>query len=267
MTNDDYIKIIENQAAKPTKIKNVQKVLGNHITNSSLFHVNQFGKTFIYKISDPKTSFRNLMLAQALLQNGVLVPDSKVFIGGGTYFERYEIIPGTTLSETLLNESMAPDELENILRDVLTYDKKITEVTPNIKKFSKELILYERRKNHNTQDFGQLLAKLHYVINKKSTTYGNIALHHADLNQSNILLDENKKFKALLDLDSLAICDEYTMLSQIILLWPNISTNKLIEIYESVYNKKLNKRHLKKVIHFRIVKAKIANVLRNIKQK
>lgn len=262
MTNNDYIEIIKNQAATPTEIKPVTKILNNDVKNSSLFHVNQFGKTFIYKISDHETSFRNLMLAQALLQNDVHVPDSKVFISGGEYLETYEMIPGTTLSGAIFHNSLTNDKIEQILRDTLIFDKKITEITPKITRFSQQLILHERRKNHNAQEFGKLLAKLHYTINKKQTTYGNVALHHADLNPSNILLDDNGTVTALLDLDSLALCDEYTMLSQILFYWPNTSIDMTIKTYESVFGKKINKRHLENLMLFRKTKALVATALR-----
>lgn len=264
MTNNEYIEIIKNQAATPTEIKPVTKILNNDIKNSSLFRVNQLGKHFIYKISDPETSFRNLMLAQILRARNIPVPDSKIFISSGIYFERYEMIPGTTLSGAILNDCLTYDEIKQILYDTLVYDKKISETTPNIQKFSHQLILHERRKPHNTKEFGKLLAKIHYIINKQQTTYGNVALHHADLNPSNILLDNNNKVTALLDLDSLALCDEYMMLSQMLLYWPTISTDLIVDIYESVFEQKLNKRHLETLMRFRTVKSHAASVLRKI---
>ena len=267
MTNNEYIEIIKNQAPTPEEIKPVQKIINNRVENSSLFKVKQFGKTFIYKVSDSNTSFRNLMLAQSVLAHGVLVPDSKIFIGGGTYFEKYEIIPGTPLSVAILNNQVSNTDIENILHDTIAADKEISKIQINDHAFSSQLILHARRKYHNTKDFGKILAMLHHIINKKQTTYGQVALHHADLNPSNILLDEHGNFKALLDLDSLALCDEYTALSQILLLWPNISLDLIVETYESISGKKLNKHHLQNLMRFRIVKSKTAAFLRKIKTK
>lgn len=264
MTNDEYIEIINNQAATPDEIKPIQKIINNRIKNSSLFKVKQFGQTFIYKVSDKDTSFRNLMLAQSVLAQGVLVPDSKIFIGGGTYFEKYKIIPGTPLSVAILNNQVSNTDIENILHDTIAADKEISKIQINNLAFSSQLILHERRKYHNTKDFGKILGTLLYSINKQQAKHGNIALHHADLNPSNILLDENGNFKALLDLDSLALCNEYSMLTQILFMWQNLSLDKVIEIYESVYEQKINKHYLQSQMQLKKVKASVAKTLRKI---
>lgn len=265
MTNDKYIEIIKNQAATPKKVKPIQKVINNQVINSALFSVEQFGQQYIYKISDPETSFRNLMLAQLLIKNGVSVPDSKTFVNNGVYFETYKLIPGNTLSVALQELQDIPQStLESILYNTLEYDKKISETKIPNKTMMEQLLLYTRREKHNTHDFGKILAKIHYIINKRNSTYGNVALHHADLNPSNILLYPNLELKAILDLDGIALCDEYTMLSQILLYWPNVSLPKVVEIYKSVFDRDINQRHLKNIVRFNKAKTKIAKTLRTI---
>ena len=273
MSNDKYIEIIKKQAATPTEINPVTKIINNREENSSLFRVTQFGKTFIYKISDRNTSFRNLMLAQYLLSNGVPVPDSKIFVSGGVNFERYEQIPGITLSTFLArkmwgtSQSFIESQTQRILREVLAYDKKISKISPKNENIKKQLVLCERRKHHHTKDFGKLIADIDYAINKKQTEYGTVALHHVDLNPSNILLDEHGKFKAILDLDSLALCDEYTMLAQILMSWPNLSIDEVVEIYKSVFYRDINTRHLKNLLIYKKIRNKTATVLRQIRNK
>ena len=265
MINNEYIELLKHQAPMPEEIKPVQKVINNRIESSSLFKVKQFGKTFIYKISDSNTSFRNLMLAQILLEKDIAVPDSKVFISGGKYFERYEILQGRPLSNAIMDNSLTKDEIEKVLYDMIACDYKISKIDVSKQNFANQLILSARRKNHHTKDFGKFIAKVLYVLNKAQEKHGRIALHHADLNPSNVLLDDNGNFKALLDLDSLALCNEYTMLSQILFLWPNLSLDKVVEIYESVYGEKLNKRYLQGQLHLKRIKANVAKTLRKIK--
>ena len=267
MTQQKYIDIIMNQAATPKTVKPITKIINKKPENSSLFKVEQLGKTYIYKISDPQTSLRNLIMAQILLKNGVSVPDSKIFICGDQYFEKYEFNSGITLSAALSELDILPDTMEFILYETLKNDKKISEISVPNKDMAEQMVLYNRRKKHNTKDFGKILAAIHYIINKRQTTYGNVTLHHADLNPSNILLDSNLEFKSLLDLDGLALCDEYTVLSQILLSWPNLSVDKTVEIYESVFKQNLNKAHLKNMLYFRKMKSKTATVLRKVLQK
>lgn len=263
MTDTKYTDIIMHQAATPTKIKPVDKVIHNKTEKSSLFMVEQFNNTYIYKISDPKTSFRNLMLAQALLKNGVPVPDSKVFVGNNQYFETYKMTQGSPLSVAFQELDIPSYTMELILYNVLECDKKISETVINNKNILEQLVLHTRRTKHNIDEFGKGLATIYGTINKRLTTYGNITLHHADLNPSNILLHPNLRFKSLLDLDSIALCDEYTMLAQILLSWPNVSIKTIVEIYNSVFNKDINAHHLKHLVRFKKMKTVVATKLRN----
>lgn len=89
-------------------------------------------------------------------------------------------------------------------------------------------------------------------------------MHHADLNPSNILLDENGKFRALLDLDGIALCDEYTMLLKIITTWPNASTKQVSETYNKIIDGEINMRHIQKLKAFNTIKSKLSEKLRNI---
>ncbi len=266
MNQTDYIHIIETQSPKPESIVPVKKIIDNNIQPSALFIVEQFGRQFIYKISDIKTASRNLILAQSVLTNGVLVPDSKIFIGiGGVHFERYEIIPGQTLAHAIKAQSISETQIyNNILPAVLMADKKISEIHIDKKTILDELVLHDRRKKHNSQDFGKFLANIHYAINKRTTTYGDVKMHHADLNPSNILLDENGKFRALLDLDGIALCDEYTMLLKIITTWPNASTKQVSETYNKITDGEINMHHIQKLKAFNTIKSKLSEKLRNI---
>ena len=150
MSNDKYIEIIKNQAATPTEITPVEKVINNRVESSSLFKVRQFDRNFIYKISDRYTSFRNLMLSQYLLSHGVPVPDSKIFVGGGVNFEKYEIIPGITLSEFLKDnkwgnsQNFVKSQLKRVLSETLAYDKKISEIDIPSETIKKQLVLCDR---------------------------------------------------------------------------------------------------------------------------
>lgn len=273
MSNDKYIEIIKNQAATPTEITPVEKVINNRVESSSLFKVRQFDRNFIYKISDRYTSFRNLMLSQYLLSHGVPVPDSKIFVGGGVNFEKYEIIPGITLSEFLKDnkwgnsQNFVKSQLKRVLSETLAYDKKISEIDIPSETIKKQLVLCDRRKIHHTKDFGKLIASIDYIINKRLTTYGNVTLHYADLNPSNILLDNCGKTKALLDLDSLALCDEYIVLATVLMYWPNLSVDEVVEVYKSVFNRDINKRHLKNVLRVKKLRNQTATFMRKMRQK
>ena len=262
MSDTNHIKIITAQAAKPSNIALVGKVVTNKTKDSDLFQVEQFGKIFMYKISDSHTAFRTLMLSQYLLANNIPVPDSKIFINQNTYFEKYKMIPGITLSEWLLYDNLSQDKLEKILYETMLCEKRIAETKIPNKTIEQQLALHDVLKQHHKKDFGKVIANLCYIINKTRKPHGNITLRHADPNTSNILLDSNGNFKALLDLDGFALCDEYKMLSQILLFWPNISENKLIEIYESVFQQKLDKNYLQKLTNARKQKTKITTTLR-----
>ena len=92
-------------------------------------------------------------------------------------------------------------------------------------------------------------------------------LHHADLIPSNILLDDENRVKVLLDLDGLAFCDEYTMLSQILLFWQGVSVDRVVNIYQTVFDCDLDIKYLERLLRFKKLKNKISATLRKVKQK
>lgn len=256
---DYYIDLINHQANKPTSVKPVKKILNKEITQSSLFITEELGIKYIYKISDPKTALHTLMLSQLLLKNGITVPDSKIFIVSGQYFEKYEILDGTPASSMLAYNLLSHNEICKLLRQAFTVDKKISEINTDSIKFKSELNLWDRRKHHHIKQYGKMIANAYYLPNKKRMTRGHIALHHFDLNPSNILLDKKNNVSAILDLDSLAICNEYSVLLQISSFWPNIPINEIAEIYQSVFNYDIDMEYLNKLKKFQQTKDKIKN--------
>lgn len=263
MKPDNYITVIKTQSPTPNSITPVEKIIGNKSRPSPVFMVTQWDKTFMYKISDARTAYNNLMMAQKLLQSGIPVPDSKIFIGiGGIYFEKYEMIPGQTLSYAIQNNTIPSSQIPNILHDVFIYDEKISRIQPGTS--TQQMFIADKCKIHNSKDFGNVLANCYYIINKRITTYGNISMHHTDLNPSNILLDGNGNFTAFLDLDGIALCDEYTMLTQINTTWPHISTKQIVNLYQDIYKKPINTNRLQKLTILKKNQKNITTILRKI---
>ena len=265
--NQKHIELIKNQAIAPTNIKQVKKVINKEILESSLFTTTEYGQRFIYKISDSKTAMHNLLLSQILAKNNIPVPDSKIFVSENTYFEKYKAIPGVTASLVIANDLLNHQDILEILQKILALDKQISDIKLNDTTLASELVLCNRRKNHHVKTYGKFFANIYYQINKKQTMSGNVSLHHFDLNPSNILLDENNNIRALLDLDSITICNEYPMLLQILSFWPNISVDEIAEIYKKTFNRDINIKHLKHLVRLRKIKKHIANQILKVKTK
>ncbi len=262
-----YIELIRTQATNPTDIKPMKKVLNREILTSSLFSTVEFGERFVYKISDPKTSMHNLLMAQILLKNNIPVPDSKIFISGGTYFEKYKIIPGITASLVMANDLLTHNQILDILTQALTLDKKISTLGIENTALVNDLVLCDRRYKHHIKTYGKFIANVYYHINKRQTMSGNVTLHHYDLNPANILLDENNNIRALLDLDSIAICDEYAALTQILSFWPMVTVDEIAKIYTQTFQRDIDTKRLTHLLKFRRTRDIITTKLRNIKSR
>lgn len=279
MTSKDYLNIIKKQADEPTAVYGLIqrmpykllltpagfKAMRNTDTPCTLFEAEQHGEKFLYKVSNEISTFSNMMLAQKISAAGVKVPDVKIFACNGVFFERYKKIPGKTLTQALL-EGMRPEKYQQILVDVLIADNKINRIP--LCRLSDDMItnlaIYNKRKQQNTIDFGKTLANIYYPINKKLTSHGYLELHHCDLNPSNILLDENDNFKALLDLNGVAICDRYTMLCQILLSWPDLDLTKVLNASAFASGHTISEKHLKKMLKIKMAREALCRPLKQI---
>ena len=262
MTQQDYIQKINIPSLGITDIKAITNTKYHYV-----FQVTQQNQNFIYKSSNSSRSFQNFMLSRILRAHNIPVPDTKIFINNGYYFERYPKLPGQTPFEKASQKGLSIQDAKNIIQQMLIYDKKISEINIPDEKFKEQIFLFNRKKPFHIQYYGKFLAQLHYVINKKITTCGNVRLHQCDWNRKNVLLDNYNNITTLLDLESIAFCNEYAMLYNLLFSWPEISITEVTQMYNSIFEQNINVKKLKHFIRFQKTKNKIVKHISNIKKK
>lgn len=181
-----------------------------------------------------KTSFKTCEL--------ILEEDAK-----GRKFSIHREIEGTPLAEVM--NDLTDEEIKNISAGISKFMYELHGLDSN-----KEIFKMQKW-NENLYDFVNELLEEH-VSDKdmkfwKSTNFLELpsnSLVHGDFNSSNVLLDKNKKFYAVIDFGFGGYGNKYHDISRIIGRLPNNFKEHIVAKYEELSKNNLDKNILEKNI-------------------
>lgn len=159
-------------------------------------------------------------------------------------FSIHKKIEGTPLADKM--NDLSESEVKSISHDISKFMYQLHNVP-----FNRNNIFEVNNIGLNLVDFLDELLNCH--VDPKDKTFWdysnfskktNNCLVHGDLNSSNILLDENNKVVAIIDLGFAGFGNKYNDIARIIGRCPNCFKNEIISNYEELSNDSLNYKEL-----------------------
>lgn len=159
-------------------------------------------------------------------------------------FSVHKKIEGTVLADKM--DSLSPEEIKNVSNDIAKFMYELHNV-----KFEKDKIFKTENIGLNLVDFLDELLNVH-VDSKdkvfwKYTDFSkkeNNCLVHGDLNSSNVILDDNNRVAAIIDLGFAGFGNKYFDISRIIGRCPDSFKQEIIKSYEALSKNNLDYKQL-----------------------
>lgn len=207
---------------------------------SPIFLVNTPSCVQVCKFNEYALSFRNRVVSQLLELADVPVPRISVHAYLNTWFETYPYCHDKTLYEHV-QYGATDTQIFNAFKQAIEIQKKITEIRPD--KFQPKFCRYASDVFTMTQKMRlpHALANAYGMVHKLFSQRGEMRLMHNDLQVQNILVDEKMNATRLIDLDSVALCNESFSVLTMLRVYPLNNHNEIMDFYEDTMQRKLNR--------------------------
>ncbi|MBR5566534.1 MAG: phosphotransferase [Alphaproteobacteria bacterium] len=176
-------------------------------TNSQVLIVETFdGKKTVFRFNDRCVAHRNHDVSQVLANHGVDVPQIKLHLYNGQYFETYPYVSGLTMQE-YLDMGMTHQQIQDNYATIALQMKKIADIPVQN---------FQNIKNKNCASVAQsnIVNRTHsWVLGQfvkygtKMLNYGPQSICHCDLTPRNIVLDDNMNLMTILDLNAVSVAN------------------------------------------------------------
>lgn len=206
---------------------------------------------FICKFNHRGLAAKNAVVSNSLRGRGIIVPDIKIYNYDEKWFELYRMIPGLTLYEHM-GKGLTNADLQYIYHDMVNAFAKMDSINPKILKDMKyryiHQVAYKNISDTNGQFAGKIASRIIQAMNSyNSDDYG---IYHCGMTPKNVILDSDKKFHALLDLDEIAIADRNYAFAMMAAKYQKSGHNimDLIQYYEEQTGIKLDHKKIKRIV-------------------
>lgn len=160
----------------------------------------------VFKFSDEDLVLKNAKISYLYNVRGIPVPKITPREYKKLYFEDYAKISGMTLQEAI-NSGATVEQIQSIYRDIVRHMLKMERVYPDCLGQGDMHNAHEIAGKHTIKSHGLLIGQL-----AKWMVYfackSNKAVYHFDLCPKNIIVSDDGRLKALVDMDSVGICSQ-----------------------------------------------------------
>lgn len=215
---------------------------------SPVFLVNTPDGTQVCKFSEYALNFHNRTTSEILTLADVPVPLTTVHAYFNAWFESYAYCHDKTLHEHI-TYGATDAQIFRAYQQAIDIQKKITQIEPI--KFNPKFCKYASDVFVTTQKMrlNSVLANTYGIVHKLFSQSGKMRLMHNDLQAKNILVDEKMNVTRLIDLDSVALCNESFSVLTMLRVYPLKNYSELMDYYEDTMERKLNRRTIMAGLH------------------
>ena len=214
--------------------------------------------TIVCKFNDKDIIQHNYQISQLLQPKDMIIPHTQKHMFADTYFESYKYCPGKTLYEYMKND-MTPNQIFDIYKQTIPVQQELSKIPPEKIKCDWGNFAYQSFVRCRKKSESYLIALAFGFLYKTLSTRGKPRLFHNDIQPKNLLVDEDMNLSGIIDLDSIALCNESFAVLYTLYTYPLNNYAEYIECYEDTVGRKLNKRGI-------IDGLKLLQQIRNIKR-
>lgn len=194
----------------------------------------------VCRFSEQKIISRNRHVSDLLTMRNVPVPHSYVHVYIDTWFESYEYCPAPTFFECI-KSGMTDTQIFDIYKQATNIQRQISDISPTCFKPDNYKHMYEVFAATQKMRVHPTLAQAYGAVHKLFSYTDNMRLLHNDLNSKNILVDSSNQIVRLLDMDSVALCNESFSVMMTLLTYPLDNNLEYMEYYEDTMGRKINR--------------------------
>ena len=196
--------------------------------------------TQVCRFSNRNIVFRNKKISDLLVQNGVPMPDTTVRAYMGAWFETYEYCSAPTLYERM-RAGMTDAEIFDVYKRATDIQHQISEIAPASFNPGSCKNMHEIFRETQAMRVCPSLAYTYGAVHRLLSSGGAQHVLHNDLHNKNILVDSENRFVRLIDLDSVALCNESFSVMITLRSYPLTNLSEYMDYYEDTMGRKLNR--------------------------
>lgn len=240
LDNDNFEKIIKNKIKNVINFKQIQTGWTNFV-----FDVKTSSKDFIVRF--PRNDFfSNALVKEYDILREIkdkityITPNLTLCHDKGRPFTIHEKINGKSLSECYTNLSTV-DKIK-LANDICLLMKEFNEINTKNSNLILVSTFLDNLSQVSQNNYDKTIHDYMRMLEKE-----NLVFSHGDFNPGNLILKDNKLI-AVIDFSFSGLSHPYTDLSRIIGRCPSDFKNILLNEYEKVFNTKINKNEISKLI-------------------
>lgn len=215
---------------------------------ANVFYADSPSGTFVYRFNSKDIIQHNQKIGCLLRENNIPVPETTVLERANEWVETYRFNPEKTLTERI-REGMSEDKIFNAYCEIIQMQRSITEIPLTA------LAPEARRPYHNVlfnsmkQYVSEPVAHVYEAAGAILSWDKNKKLIYADISPNNVLVDKDGHVSMLLDLDSVAVCNEFWALVRMIRQYPLADYSALLDVYDTTMKRTVNRQQLNNTVH------------------
>ncbi len=216
----------------------------------NVFIAKSIDGTFVCKFNHRDMAVKNSVISESMEKHGISAPKIRVYNHNHYWIEVYPIIPGKTLYEHIGN-GLKNEAIQYLYHDIVDLFVKMNDIDVNIlDKFPHKYTHQVAKTNIsdvNNPVLGAVFSGAVQLMNRGAPE--DVGIYHCGITPKNVILDENGKFAALLDLDEVAIADINYAFAMMAGKYQKIGNNPmdLVDYYECRTGRKLNHKKIQKL--------------------
>lgn len=216
----------------------------------SVFIVKSVDGSFVCKFNHRELAVKNAVAGNSLRIRGITAPNIGIYNYNNYWMEVYPMIPGKTLYE-YIGDGLSDEQIKHVYKNIVDVFAKMDSIDVSVLRDTQYKYSYQVAKTNisdaNNATFGSLFAGAVRLMN--NGTAGDIGVYHCGITPKNVLLDDNGNFKALIDLDEVAIADKNYAFAMMAAKYQKMGYNitDLIDYYENQTGRALNHKKIRTI--------------------
>ncbi len=222
---------------------------------SNVYFTDWYGDTYVFKFSPYELAQKNKRVSQIFRTAEIPVPEIYTGAGNGLECEFYKMIPGKTLYEQIWY-GMSSAKIQTAYRDMVDCFAKMNKLSAHAHyqlafekyKYIHQVVRTNVSKTNNKfwGKFASGLVRLANIGPAKDN-----GLYHTGLIPENVIVSNDGRMRAILDIDEAALCDKNYAFALMVAKYQQLGydTRELMDYYEQLSGDHLNRRHVQTMIN------------------
>lgn len=207
---------------------------------SPVFLCDTSSGTKVCRFSNSNIILRNHYVGDLLSLYDIPVPRTHFYAYLDTRFESYEYCPSPTLYERI-QSGMPANKIFDVYKQATDIQRKIANIASAHFNPPHHKHMYDVFATTQKMRVNPVLAYLYGCMHRLFSDRGEIRVLHNDIYDKNMLVDDAGKLVRMIDLDSIALCNESFSVMMTLRVYPLENHCEYMDYYEDTMQRKINR--------------------------